>query len=137
MPALCWTDHAHLIADVTAPRASPLTIRWLADLEGRGDRLVNLSGKACGLADGQSRKHPEHLALLRREATKLRSLTLEAILDSDRGSSDEEVWGADLGHRPAAEALRQEDHSCRFPFRSGGRWVDRRRASRSRCRRRP
>ena len=92
VPALCWSDHKHLMRDVVAPDADPMTIRWISDLEGPGDRLRNLSGRACLLADRQSRKHEDHAEFLRKAASRLKGLTLDDILDSDRGSDDEEPW---------------------------------------------
>ena len=100
VPALCWTDHRHLVADLVAPEADAMCIRWLSDLEGRGDRLRNLAGRACHLADGQSRKHPGHIDTLKRDAVRLRRLTLDDILDSDMGSSDEEPWGIPSSQAP-------------------------------------
>ena len=42
VPAICWSDHKHLMRDVVAPDADPMTIRWISDLEGPGDKLRNL-----------------------------------------------------------------------------------------------
>ncbi|MAB81808.1 MAG: hypothetical protein CMJ24_00005, partial [Phycisphaerae bacterium] len=96
LPALCWTDHAHLLKDAEAPDADPMTIRWVGDLESDGSRLRNLAGRACHLGDGLSRHNEEHAAFLRKEAHRLKDLTLDDILEC--GDDEEENPWAIISH---------------------------------------
>ena len=80
VPAICWTDHKHLIADVIAPTACPLTIRWVGDIEGSGDRLKNLSGRMATVADGLSREPWDLFAKLLDRKKSIRDFRVEDVL---------------------------------------------------------
>ena len=49
IPATHWTDHSHLMCDLTSPLADPAVIRWIADIVSDGSTLKNLGagGQQC------------------------------------------------------------------------------------------
>ena len=77
LPAVCWTDHAHLITDLKSPDADSSAIRWIADLESDGSQLRNLAGRSAHLGDGLSRHDEAHAAVLRKAAHSLRGACID------------------------------------------------------------
>ena len=116
LPTPCYTDHAALIADVKTPDADYTTIRWIGDIESDGSRLYNISGRSCLLGDGPSRAHPEHVAELRRQATRLRNAKVDDLADSDREEGELDTWSipsSALPEPPAAAAAGSSGRNVR------------------------
>ena len=69
------------MTDVRASKADATTIRWIADIQEDGSRLMNLSGRAAHLGDGLSRQDEAHQRILRNAAHMLSTATVEDFLD--------------------------------------------------------